>query len=73
MRSFPSFCATMMVPTFDELVTMSVTEYCSTGWGSFSENTASETLMVLPTVKRSAGSISSTMKPRIGAASARQT
>src|SRR5437660_12571738 len=54
-RSFPSLCATMIVPMFEELVTMSVTEYCCTGWVSLSWNTASDTLMLLPTVNETLG------------------
>ena len=43
MRCLPSFWAIMIVPMFDELVTMSVTDQLATGCGSWSEKRWSDT------------------------------
>ena len=55
MRSLPSFWATRMVPTFDELATMSVIVHAPVGWFSSSWIWAVPTVMWSGTPILSAG------------------
>src|ERR1700732_4666660 len=50
----PSLPPIMMVPTLDELATMSVIDHCWVGWFTCSPNDVPATVIVLDTVSRSA-------------------
>jgi hypothetical protein len=65
-RTLPSFSPTMIVPTFDELTRMSVTDQLTGGCGSWSAKTASAMGSLSGTTRRESGVTSpSSMAPEI--------